>query len=57
MRLRQVLAVGALALEEVGHGVEPQAVDAQVEPEVERRRSIASLDRGVVVSSGRAGGE
>ena len=33
MRLRQVLAVGALALVEVWHGVEPEAVHAQVEPE------------------------
>ena len=32
--LGQVLAVGALALVEVGHGVEPHAVDAHVEPEV-----------------------
>ena len=29
----QVLAVGALLLEEVGHGVEPEAVDAEVHPE------------------------
>jgi hypothetical protein len=29
----QVLAVGALLLEEVGHGVEAEAVDAQVHPE------------------------
>ena len=36
--LGQVLAVGALALVEVRHGVEAQAVDAHVEPEVERRR-------------------
>ena len=36
MRLRQVLAVRVLALEEVGHGVEPHAVDAHLEPEVER---------------------
>ena len=33
VRLRQVLAVRALALEEVRHRVEPQAVHAQVEPE------------------------
>ena len=35
VRLGQVLAVGSLALVEVGHGVEPQAVDAHVEPEVD----------------------
>ena len=33
VRLREVLAVGALLLEQVGHGVEPEAVDAEVEPE------------------------
>jgi hypothetical protein len=31
--LGEVLAVGALALEQVGHGVEPEPVDAEVEPE------------------------
>ncbi len=31
--LRQVLAVGALLLEQVGDGVEPETVDAEVEPE------------------------
>ncbi len=36
VRLGQVLAVRALAFVEVGHGVEAQAVDAHVEPEVER---------------------
>ena len=34
VRLRQVLAVGALLLVEVGHRVQPQPVHAQVEPEV-----------------------
>ena len=32
----EVLAVGALLLEQVGHGVEPEAVDAEVEPELQR---------------------
>ena len=36
VRLGQVLAVRALALVEVRDGVEAQAVDAQLEPEVER---------------------
>jgi hypothetical protein len=31
--LGQVLAVGALALEQVRHRVQPEAVDAQIEPE------------------------
>ena len=33
MGLGQVLAVGALTLEEVGHGVQTEAVDAEVQPE------------------------
>lgn len=33
---RQVLAVGALLLEQVGHGVEPEAVDPEVQPEPQR---------------------
>ena len=33
VRLGQVLAVGALALEQVRHRVQPEAVDAQIEPE------------------------
>ncbi len=33
MRLLQVLAVGALPLVQVGHRVQPEAVDAEVEPE------------------------
>jgi hypothetical protein len=36
----------ALALEQVRHGVEPQAVDAQLEPEVEDAGSIASRTAG-----------
>ena len=35
VRRGQVLAVGALRLVEVGHGVEPQPVDAHAEPEVD----------------------
>ena len=47
VRPRVVLAVVALLLEEVGHGVEPEAVDAHVHPEpddVEHRL----VDRGVL---------
>ena len=33
VRLGQVLVVGALALDQVRHGIEPQPVDAEVEPE------------------------
>jgi hypothetical protein len=53
MRLRtvvglgQVLAVGALALVQVGHGVEAEPVDAHVEPVVEHVEH-GRLDRGVV---------
>ena len=35
VRLGEVLAVRPLALEEIGHGVEPEAVDAEVEPEAQ----------------------
>ena len=35
VRLGEVLAVRPLALEEVRHGVEPEAVDAEVEPEAQ----------------------
>jgi hypothetical protein len=45
VRLRQVLAVRALALVEVGHGVEPQPVDPHLEPEVDHL-SIASCTAG-----------
>ena len=31
--LGQVLVVGALALDQVRHGIQPQPVDAEVEPE------------------------
>ena len=34
MGLRQVLAIGALLLVEVGHRIQPQPVHAQVEPEI-----------------------
>ncbi len=33
MRFRQVFVVGAFALDQIGHGVEPQAVDAELQPE------------------------
>jgi hypothetical protein len=35
VRLGQVLAVRALALVEVRHGVEPEAVEPEVEPEAQ----------------------
>ena len=47
MRLRQVLAARAFALEEVGHGVQPQAVDAHIEPEINGPEQ-RSLGLGVV---------
>ena len=46
--LGQVLAVGALALEQVGHGVEPEAVEPEVEPEAQHVEHRL-LDLGVVV--------
>ena len=36
VRLAQVLVAGAVALDQVGNGVEPEAVDAHVEPELHR---------------------
>ncbi len=45
--LGQVLAVGPLALVEVGHRVEPQPVHSHAEPEIERREGRL-LDRRVV---------
>ena len=33
MRFAQIFVVGALALDQIGNGVEPKAVDAHVEPE------------------------
>ena len=56
MRLGQVLAVGAVALEEVGHGVEAEAVEAEVEPEAQRLEHRL-LDLGVVVVEVRLVGE
>ena len=46
--LGQVLAVGAGTLEQVGHGVEPEAVEAHVEPEAHRLQDRLE-DLGVVV--------
>ena len=45
--LGQVLAAGALALVEVGHRVEAEAVHPHLEPEVQRGEG-GLLDRGVV---------
>ena len=44
--LGQVLAVRALALEQVGHGVEAHAVDAHLEPLVDHARASSSARRG-----------
>ena len=56
VRLGQVLAVGALALVEVRHGVQAQPVDAHLEPEVddaEHRRAdvgVVEVEVGLVAS-------
>ncbi len=39
VRLRQVLAVGALAFVKIRHSIEPQAVDAHLQPEINRSGS------------------
>jgi hypothetical protein len=56
VRLLEVLAVGALALVQVGHRVEPEAVDAEVEPELEHLDHRV-LDLGVVEVQVRLVGE
>ena len=52
MGLREVLAVGGLALVEVRHGVHPEAVDAEVQPEAERRDDLLLHRRVLVVEIG-----
>ena len=52
VRLGQVLAVGALALEQVGHRVQPEAVDAEVEPEPQDVEHRLLHGRVVVVEVG-----
>jgi hypothetical protein len=46
VRARQVLAVRALLLEEVRHRIQPEAVEAEVEPEAQHL-SIASCTAGL----------
>ena len=48
VRLRQVLAVGAFALVEIRHGVEPHAIDAHAEPEIDDRETWPRQHRRVV---------
>ena len=50
--LGQVLAVRPLALEEVGHGVDPEAVDPAVEPERHDVEDLLLDGRVVVVEVG-----
>ncbi len=47
MGLEQVLAVGAVALEQIGNGVEAEPVEAEVEPEADHVEH-GLLDLGVV---------
>ena len=56
VRLLQVLAVRALPLVQVGHGVEPEAVDAQVHPEPQDLQHRV-LDLGVLEVQVRLVGE
>ena len=57
VRLRQVLAVGALPLEQVGHGVEAEPVDAEVQPEPQDIDHRLLHGRVVVVQVGLMGEE
>ena len=50
--LGQVLAVGALALEEVGDGVEPEAVDAHAHPVIQDLEDLLLYVGAVVVQVG-----
>ena len=52
VRLRQVFAVRALALDQVRHGIEPQAIDAHVEPELHDLEHRVHDRRVVVVQIG-----
>ena len=52
VRLRQVLAVGAVPLDQVRHRVQPQPVDAQVQPEAHHPQDGAHHRRVVVVQIG-----
>ncbi len=49
MGLGQVLVAGALALDQIGHRVEPQPVDAHIEPEPHHRQHVAQHQRIVEV--------
>ena len=57
MRLGKVLAVGPVALEEIGHGVEAQPVDPQPEPEVDHPQHGFVHGRVVEVEIGLVGKE
>ena len=52
MGLRQILAVGPLALEEVGHRVEPQPIHAHVEPEGDEIEDLLLHARVVIIQVG-----
>ena len=52
VRLLEVLAVGALALVQVRHGVQPEAVDAEVEPEPQHLQHRVLDQRVLVVQVG-----
>ena len=57
MRRGQVLAVGSLLLVQVGHRVQPEAVDAQVQPEPQGRQDVLLDGRVLVVEVGLVGEE
>ncbi len=52
VRLWQVLAVGAFSLEQIGHRIQPKAVDAEVEPEPQHVEHRVLHGRVVVVEVG-----
>ena len=57
VRLRKVLAVGALAFKQIGHRVQPKSVDAEIEPEPQHVDHRFLDGRIVVVEVGLVGEE
>jgi hypothetical protein len=57
VRFRQILATGAFAFIEVGHGVQAQTVHAQIEPEVHHFKHRVMDGRRVVIQVGLVGEE
>ena len=55
VRFRKVFAVGAVAFKQVGHGIQAEAIDTHVGPEVEDAKHGAPHGRVVVIQIGLVG--